>query len=204
MRPSRPWLAEKRAQRCDQICAQCQESSPPPPPDAPVAAHKRPVSISTCSAGTPFQAVERDARADFRETQSSWSPPPPWFVGQRKGGLGVPCELRGGVPNTLKYVYVPAPKLMHQMHLLNLCALWTEAPLPQMDMGLGAGDQVPLVWSGNDMICSLSYRNTGSAEIRVTLTTSKITCALSEEGMIPAPCIFQRLYTRPSPLRQLD
>ena len=44
----------------------------------------------------------------------------------------------------------------------------------------------------------------GSAEIRVTLTTSKITCAISEEGMIPASCIFQRLYTRPSPLKQLD
>ena len=49
------------------------------------------------------------------------------------------------------------------------------------------------------------YRlNTGSAEIRVTLTTSKTTCAKSEEGMVPASCIFQRVYTRLSPLKQLD
>ena len=45
---------------------------------------------------------------------------------------------------------------------------------------------------------------TGSAEIRVTLTTSKITYAKSQEGMIPASCIFQRVYTRPSPLKLSD
>ena len=48
------------------------------------------------------------------------------------------------------------------------------------------------------------YNTTGSAEIRVTLMTSKFACVKSKEGMILASCIFPQVYIRPSSLHLLN